>query len=98
MSTLEQLKFPIGTFIKREEYSAEEISKMIEDIASVPLIYKKLAQSLTTGDLSKNYRAGSWNVQQLFHHVADIQLLHYLIHYLRMKRAVTVTKQFRHLR
>ncbi|MBB5441217.1 hypothetical protein HDC92_004924 [Pedobacter sp. AK017] len=35
MSTLEQLKCPIGTFIKREEYSAEEISKMIEDIAKV---------------------------------------------------------------
>lgn len=85
ISTLEQLKFPIGTFIKKEEYSVEELNKMIEDIARVPLIYKKLAQSLATDELSKTYRAGSWNVQQLFHHVADIQLLHFL----RMKRAVT---------
>lgn len=85
ITALDQLKFPIGAFVKQDEYSAGQLSTMIEDIAGAASLYKKLAQSLRPEDLLKTYRPGSWNVQQLIHHVADIQLLHFL----RMKRAIT---------
>lgn len=51
----------------------------------LPAAYKALSGSLTIQDLLKTYRPGSYNIRQLIHHVADIQLLHFL----RMKRAVT---------
>lgn len=85
MENSADLKFPIGPFIKKDEYSSDELSSLIEDIANAPAAYKKLAELFTGDDLLRTYRPGSWNVQQLIHHVADIQLLHFL----RMKRAIT---------
>jgi len=82
---LDLLKFPIGTFVKKDVYSADELKSLIKDIEDAPAAYKKLAEAVQEKDLSKTYRPGSWNIQQLIHHVADIQLLHFL----RMKRALT---------
>lgn len=82
---LTRLKFPIGEFIKKDEYTIEEIASLTEVIEKAPATYKKLVEEFSSDDLAKNYRPGSWNVQQLIHHVADIQLLHFL----RMKRALT---------
>jgi hypothetical protein len=79
------LKFPIGDFIKKDDYSSEEIASLADDIENAPGAYKRLAETLSADDLSKTYRPGSWNVQQLIHHVADIQLLHFF----RMKKALT---------
>ena len=82
---IDLLKFPIGAFVKKNEYSADELHALIEDTANAPAAYKKLAESMQEKEFSKTYRPGSWNIQQLIHHVADIQLLHFL----RMKRALT---------
>lgn len=78
------LKFPIGPFIKKDEYSSAELYSLVEDITSALISYKSLV-NLLEEDLLKIYRPGSWNVRQLIHHVADIQLLHFL----RMKKAIT---------
>ena len=82
---LSALKFPIGPFVKKDDYSSEELSSLIEDIKNAPAAYKRLTESFTEYDLVKEYRPGGWNVAQLIHHVADVQLLHFL----RMKRAIT---------
>ena len=82
---LTHLKFPIGAFVKKDEYSTEEMISLIEVIENAPSAYKKLAEIISADALSKTYRQGSWNIQQLFHHVADIQLLHFF----RMKMALT---------
>ncbi|MBG6235582.1 hypothetical protein IWX76_002150 [Pedobacter sp. CAN_A7] len=79
------LKFPIGAFIKKDEYPPDELASLIQDMEDSLAAYKALANSVNAEDLSKTYRPGSWNVQQLIHHVADIQMLHFL----RMKKAVT---------
>ena len=79
------LKFPIGDFVKKDEYTPDEIASLAEVIENAPAAYKRLAETLSANDLSKTYRPGSWNVQQLIHHVADIQLLHFF----RMKKALT---------
>lgn len=78
-------KYPIGPFSKKEEYPREEIESMITRIEEAPGRYRAATQNLDAGDLEKTYRPGSWNVRQLVHHVADIQLLHLL----RMKKALT---------
>jgi hypothetical protein len=82
---IEQLKFPIGPFVKKEQYSRAEIDTMIVIIEEAPERYKTLINKLTPEELRKTYRPESWNVQQLVHHVADIQLLHFF----RMKKALT---------
>lgn len=58
---------------------------MITVIASSPAKYEALVTTLSDTDLLKTYREGSWNIRQLIHHVADIQMLHFL----RMKKALT---------
>ncbi len=80
-----QLKFPIGEFVKKDEYSAAELSSFMDDIEKAPARYMELAQGIAAESLGKTYRTGSWNIQQLYHHVADIQLLHFF----RMKKAIT---------
>ncbi|UCS93870.1 DinB family protein [Echinicola marina] len=85
VSDLNRLKFPIGHFEKKESYSSDELNKLIIINESAPAKYRKIVESLKPEDLNKTYREGSWTIQQLIHHVADIQLLHFL----RMKKALT---------
>ncbi len=82
---LTQRKFPIGPFKAPENLSTRELESLIDIIASAPAKYREISQGLSEADLKKTYREGAWNVQQLIHHVADIQLLHLL----RMKKALT---------
>ncbi len=82
---LEELKFPIGPFLKKENYSTEEIGDFIKEIEAAQELYTELTGKLSEADLEKAYRPGSWNIRQLVHHVADIQMLFFL----RMKRALT---------
>jgi hypothetical protein len=79
------LQYPIGNFSKKDHYSKEEILQMIAEIETAPAKYQSLVADLSEADLLKTYREGSWNIRQLVHHVADIQMLHFL----RMKKALT---------
>ena len=82
---VERLKYPIGLYLRQEEYSSEELNSLLFIIKSAPKNYRDVIEHLSQEDLSKTYRPGSWNIRQLVHHVADIQLLHFL----RMKKALT---------
>jgi hypothetical protein len=79
------LKFPIGPFVAPQDLSAEELEALTKTIEEAPAKYRALAKRFSPSDLTKTYREGSWNVQQLYNHVADIQL----VHYFRMKKAIT---------
>lgn len=78
-------QYPIGRFEFQESYTLEELSLALDRIAAAPAHYRKLVEGLADADALKTYREGSWTVRQLVHHVADIQLLHFL----RMKKAIT---------
>lgn len=78
-------RFPIGPFVSQDTYTAEELEKLIDIIEACPAQYRQLVEQLSEDDLSKTYREGSWTVQQLVHHVADIQF----VHFMRMKKALT---------
>src|SRR5690606_16819083 len=82
---MQHLKFPIGPFEKKEKYSRDELVSICGILDEAPKNYRNLVAKLTSGELAKTYREGSWTIQQLVHHVADIQLLHFL----RMKKAIT---------
>ena len=82
---LNQLKFPIGPFVAPENVSKSDLVSFVETIASAPAEYREITKNLSASDLEKTYREGSWNVQQLVNHVADMQLLHFF----RMKKALT---------
>ncbi len=78
-------KFPIGPLILQNDYSKEEMNRIIDIIQTIPADYRKATENLSESDLAKTYRDGSWNVRQIIHHVADIQYLHYF----RLKKAIT---------
>jgi hypothetical protein len=82
---INDLKFPIGPFVKKDHYSPDDFASLITAMEDALKAYQTLSHVLTPADLSKTYRPGSWTIQQLLHHVADIQMLHFL----RMKKAVT---------
>lgn len=85
VAELDRLRFPIQPFSKKDFYSPAELKSMISIIEEAPDNYGKIVKNLSSDDLLKTYRDGSWNIRQLVHHVADIQLLHFL----RMKKALT---------
>jgi hypothetical protein len=82
---LTQLKFPIGPFVVQENISKPDLDAFIATVESAPARYRAMTENLSGTALKKTYREGSWNVQQLVNHVADMQLLHFF----RMKRALT---------
>ncbi|MFD2570960.1 DinB family protein [Spirosoma soli] len=84
-TNLEQLQYPIGRFAPKEDYSIEEVNRMIGLQETAPARYQKLLAGRSDEDLARTYREGSWTVQQLVHHIADIQLLNFL----RLKKALT---------
>ncbi|GAB3798795.1 bacillithiol transferase BstA [Spirosoma humi] len=82
---MENRKYPIGPFAIQDSYPDDQMAHIIDVIEASPLAYRQVIQGLSSLDLAKTYREGSWTVQQLVHHVSDISLLHFL----RMKQALT---------
>lgn len=82
---MQHLKFPIGPFEKKEKYSRDELVSICGVLDEAPTNYRNLVAKLNPVELTKTYLEGSWTIRQLVHHVADIQLLHFL----RMKKAIT---------
>jgi hypothetical protein len=82
---LMKLRFPIGPFVAEPNINTSDLRNLVTTIASAPQQYKAIASHLGKDQLARTYRPGSWNIQQLIHHVADMQLLHFF----RMKKALT---------
>ncbi|MGA0558512.1 DinB family protein [Larkinella sp. VNQ87] len=84
-TTVDPRKFPIGPLSLQDTYSSDELAHNIAILVEAPSQYRQLVENRSADELAKTYREGSWTVQQLIHHVADIHLLHYF----RMKKALT---------
>ncbi|QJW90850.1 hypothetical protein HNV11_16430 [Spirosoma taeanense] len=82
---MDDRKFPIGPLAIQDNYSPDELVHFIAVLENSPALYRQAVENLSPAELGRTYREGSWTVQQLVHHVSDIQLLHYL----RMKKALT---------
>ncbi|MFM2018832.1 MAG: hypothetical protein RL007_2488, partial [Bacteroidota bacterium] len=62
---LEQLRFPIGKFVKPENINAEERNKMIQILEEFPERLIKLTESLSEEQLNTQYRPEGWTLRQV---------------------------------
>ena len=69
--TLEQLRYPIGTFKKPESVTTEMLQQWIADIEALPVLLSKAVEGLTEEQLLLPYRPDGWTVRQTVNHVAD---------------------------
>jgi len=68
---LDQLKYPIGKFIKPDIISESQKLEWIETIESLPKILSNLTKELSLEQLDLLYRPNGWNIKQVVHHLAD---------------------------
>lgn len=68
---LNQLKYPIGKFIKPATISQNQILEWIETIEALPEILSDLTKDLSVEQLNWRYRPEGWTIKQVAHHYAD---------------------------
>lgn len=69
--TIEELKFPIGQFVKPEKITTDILKAYIVDIATFPERLRKEVEQLTELQLDTPYRADGWTIRQVINHCAD---------------------------
>lgn len=67
----EDPRYPIGKYVPRDGYSGEELSSLINRIATLPERLQRAVHGLSPVQLDTPYRDGGWTVRQVVHHVAD---------------------------
>ena len=82
---LEQLKYPVGKFVKPEFVNKEIIDSAISEIENFPSLVKFEIQNLEEKDLQLRYRPEGWTITQVVHHCADSHINSYI----RFKLALT---------
>ncbi len=82
---LEQLKYPVGKFVKPESITKEIIDSAISEIENFPKLVKAEIQNLDEQDLQLRYRPEGWTISQVIHHCADSHINSYV----RFKLALT---------
>jgi len=78
-------RYPIGKFERRDALTSAERRQMIDDIAEVPARMREAVSGLTPAQLHAPYREGGWTLRQVVHHVPDSHLNAYI----RFKLALT---------
>ena len=82
---VEQLKYPVGKFVKPESITKEIIDSAISEIENFPSLVKFEIQNLEEKDLQLRYRPEGWTITQVVHHCADSHINSYM----RFKLALT---------
>lgn len=85
---LEKLRFPIGHFVKPENYTKEILAKYIQTISEFPNKLKQETSHLTDAQLNTEYRPKGWTIRQVIHHCADSHMNSFI----RFKLALTEDK------
>jgi hypothetical protein len=74
----DKLRFPIGKFSPKDQYTKEEIDECIQRISSLPSRLETLVASLSEKHLDTPYRDGGWTARQVIHHIADSHMNAYI--------------------
>ena len=85
---LEELRYPVGRFSRRDDVTTEERAGLIDEIAALPSRLRSAVADLSDEQLDTSYRPDGWTVRQLVHHVADSHVNAYV----RFKLALTEEK------
>ena len=67
----QDLRYPIGKFVRPSKLSQEEREIAIQMLAELPRNLRAAVRGLTEAHLATPYRDGGWTVSQTIHHVAD---------------------------
>ncbi len=76
--TLEQWQYPIGRYLAKETFSAEEIQTAIGVLKAFPTKLSAILSHCNEEDLNSPYRPGGWKISQLVHHIADSHMQSYI--------------------
>lgn len=82
---VEELKFPVGKFVKPETITKEIIDSAISEIEKFPNLVKAEIENLEENDLKLKYRPEGWTISQVVHHCAESHINSYV----RFKLALT---------
>lgn len=85
MTTLEQLRYPIGTFQRPDAITKAQLQEWIDTLDTIPEDLASLVLPLSDAQLDTPYRPDGWTVRQVVHHVSDSH--HHS--YIRFKWALT---------
>ena len=69
--TDEQLRFPIGKFVKTPNPSKEFLNQCISILEEFPAKIRLETGDLNDTQLDTRYRDGGWTIRQVVHHIAD---------------------------
>jgi hypothetical protein len=78
-------RFPIGKFHFEGPLSADQRSKLIDEIEAAPAKLRAAVNGLNPQQLDTPYRDGGWTVRQVVHHVPESHMNSYI----RYKLALT---------
>jgi hypothetical protein len=78
-------RYPIGKFERRDSLTPEERRQCIDQIAAVPQNMRAAVRGLDQKQLDTPYREGGWTLRQVVHHVPDSHMNAYM----RVKLALT---------
>ena len=84
--SIEQRKRPIGDLPLADHYSEDYIQECIQYIKSYGTLIERFYNEITEADYQKEYRPGSWTIQELIHHIAES----HMIHFTRIKLCLSV--------
>lgn len=82
---LEELKFPIGKFQKKDSITENDLKNWISIIENFPSNIKKLTSNLSVEEMNWVYRPHGWSIKQVVHHCADSHINSFV----RFKLALT---------
>lgn len=69
--TLEQLRYPIGTYKIPQPITEKHINDWIAILEHLPQRLEDMVTPLSNEQLETPYRPGGWTVRQLVHHISD---------------------------
>lgn len=72
------IRYPIGKFSPKEEYTQAELDQFISRIELLPAKLEKEVTGFSTSQLDTPYREGGWTVRQVIHHMADSHMNAYI--------------------
>jgi len=75
---IEQIRYPIGKFERKEHYTPGETKTHIQIISAIPSKFINLLNSWSESQYDTPYRPEGWTVRQLVHHVTDSHLNFYI--------------------
>ncbi|OJU72600.1 MAG: metal-dependent hydrolase [Bacteroidetes bacterium 47-18] len=81
----QNLKYPIGRFVKPSVISKVELHNWIEIIGAFPKALKNETEPMPDNLLDTPYREGGWTARQVVHHCADSHINAFI----RFKLALT---------